>query len=129
MRSEVARERGREFRHLGHRELVEKLFDPERSEVGRERGSNSTKVSREATGVDGSSHTCASEFRYLGYRKLENQKLGIASSKVASSEIPQGKVSDLIDHWVSGIQEPSAQPLNWRSREFRSSEKLRKGIE
>ena len=77
-----------------------------------ERGSDSVEVLREEMGVDRSSHTCASEFRYLGYRKLENQKLGIASSKVASSEIPQGKVSELTDHRVSGIREPNAQPLN-----------------
>jgi hypothetical protein len=78
--------------------------------------------------VDGSSHTCASEFRYLGYRRLENQKFGIASSEVASSEIPQGKVSELTDHRVSGIRGCSARLLDSRSREFRSSEKLRKGI-
>jgi hypothetical protein len=118
VRSEVTRERGREFRHLGPRELTGKLFKLASSEVARERGSDSAEVPREVTGVDELSHTCASEFRHLGYRRLENRKFGTASSEVASSEIPQGKVSELTDHRISGIREPSVQPLNSRSHEF-----------
>jgi hypothetical protein len=97
------RERGREFRHLRPWESTRKLFNLASREVTRERSHDSTEVSREVTGVDGSSHTCASEFRYLGYQRLENQKFGIASSEVVSSEIPQGKVSELTDHRVLGI--------------------------
>jgi hypothetical protein len=125
---EVARERGRESRHLGPRESTGKLFNFASSEVTRERDRDSAEVPIEVTGVDGSSHTCASESRCLGHRRLENQKFGIASSEVASSEILQGKVSELTDHRVAGIRGPSVQPLDSRSREFRSSEKLRKGI-
>jgi hypothetical protein len=73
---------------------------------------DSMEVLIEVTGVDGSSHTCASEFRCLGYRRLENQKFGFTSSEVARRKIPQGKVSELTDHRVSGIREPSVQPLN-----------------
>jgi hypothetical protein len=79
------------------------------------------------TGVDGSSQTCASEFRYLGYWKLENQKFGIVSSEVANRKIPQGKVSELTDHRVSGVRGCSARLLDLQSHELRSSEKSRKG--
>jgi hypothetical protein len=51
-----------------------------------------------------------------------------ASSEVASSEIPRGKVSELTYHWVSGIREPSVQL--W-TRKVMSSNPLRsqgKGI-
>jgi hypothetical protein len=56
------------------------------------------------------------------HQRLENQKFGIASS-----EIPQGKVSESTDHRVSGIRGCSARLLDSRSREFRSSKNLRKG--
>jgi hypothetical protein len=59
------------------------------------------------TGVDESSHTCVVEFRHLGHQKLKNQKVGIMSSEGASSEIPQGKFSELTNPRVSGIREPS----------------------
>jgi hypothetical protein len=62
------------------------------------------KDPREVTGVDESSHMCVAEFRHLGHWKLKNQKVGIASSEGASSEIPQGKVSELTDPRVSGIR-------------------------
>jgi hypothetical protein len=83
VRSEVTRERGHEFRHLGPRELTGKLFKLASSEVARERGSDSTEVPREVTGVDELSHMCTSEFRHLSYRRLENRKFGIASREVA----------------------------------------------
>jgi hypothetical protein len=86
------------------------------------------EVPREVTGVDGSSHTCTSEFRSLRYRRLENQKFGIMSSEVASSETPPGRVSKLTDHRVSGIRDPSVQPLNSRSHDFRFPDKSKKGI-
>jgi hypothetical protein len=127
MRSEVARERGRESRHLRPWELTGKLFELVSSEVARERGSDSMEVPREVKGVDKSSHMYASEFRHLGYQRLENQRFDIASSEVASSEIPLGKVSELTDHQVLGIQEPSVQLLDSQCCDFRSFEKSRKG--
>jgi hypothetical protein len=58
------------------------------SEVTRERGSDSTEVPRGVMGVDELIHMCTSEFRHLGYWRLENRKFGTASSEVESSEIP-----------------------------------------
>jgi hypothetical protein len=81
-----------------------KLFNLTSSEVTRERDRDSMEVPIEVTGVDKSSHTCTSEFWCLGYRRLENQKFGIVSSKVASSKIPQGKVSELND--ISDLGDP-----------------------
>jgi hypothetical protein len=62
-----------------------------------------------------------------GVRRVRAQVLGIQSHEVASSEIPRGKVSELTDHRISGIREPSVQPLNSRSHEFRFPDKSRKG--
>jgi hypothetical protein len=45
-------------------------------------------------------------------RRVRAQVLGILSHEVASSEIPRGKVNRLTDHRISGIREPSVQPLN-----------------
>jgi hypothetical protein len=42
------------------------------------------EILSEVMGVDGSSHTCVSESRYLGHRRSKNQKVGMASSEVAS---------------------------------------------
>jgi hypothetical protein len=50
----------------------------------------------------------------------------VARSRVAKSL--RGKVSELTDHRVSGIREPSVQHLNSRSHEFRFPDKSRKGI-
>jgi hypothetical protein len=89
------------------------------------------EVPIEVTGVDGSSHTCASEFHHLGHQRLENQKFGIASSEDArerDSGRGKWKVSELTDHWVSGIRGCSARLLDSQIHEFRSSEELRKGI-
>jgi len=74
-------------------------------------------------GVDRSSHTGASEFRYLGYRRLENQKVGIESS-----EIPQKRSASWLTPWILGIRGCSTRLLDSWSREFRSAKKLRKGI-
>jgi hypothetical protein len=139
----ASREKARELGHENRKVARSEVASLGTSDLGSRRGSYSTsRVAKsrgseiaiawksliEVTGVDGSSHTCASESRCLGHRRLENQKFGIASSEVASSEILQGKVSELTDHRVSGIRGCSVQPLDSRSREFRSSEKLRKGI-
>jgi hypothetical protein len=66
-----------------------KLLNHTSSEVARERGLNSAKILSEVTGVDGSSHTCISKSRYLGYRRSKNQKVGITSSEVTSYDPPR----------------------------------------
>jgi hypothetical protein len=47
-------------------------------------GCDSVEIPSEVMGVEDSIHTCVSESRYLGYRRLKIQKVGIASSEVTS---------------------------------------------
>jgi hypothetical protein len=63
----------------------------------------------------------------IGASREKAREFGHGNHEVASSEIPRGKVSELTDHRVSGIREPSVQPLNSRSHEFRFPDKSRKG--
>jgi hypothetical protein len=81
--SEVTRGRGHEFRHLGPQGVDGEVIQPreERSREWRDR--DSVEVPIEVTGVDGSSHTCASDSQCLGHRRLENQKFAIVSSEDA----------------------------------------------
>jgi hypothetical protein len=52
------------------------------------RGRDSAEVPREVTGVDGSSHTCASESSVPRVSRVVEPKVGIAS-EVASSDPPR----------------------------------------
>jgi hypothetical protein len=119
VRSEVARERGREFRHLGPRELTGKLFKLASSEVARERGSDSAEVPREVTGVDGVKSHVRLGVSAPRISEVGKPKFGIASSEVASSEIPQGKVSELTDLGSRGSE---GVALDCWTREVASSD-------
>jgi hypothetical protein len=66
---EVARERGRESRHLGPRESTGKLLNLASSEAAR------AAKSRTRDKV-------VSAFRCFGYRKMEIRALGVASNEV-----------------------------------------------
>jgi hypothetical protein len=48
----------------------------------------------------------------IGASREKGREFGHGNHEVASSEIPRGKVSELTDHRVSGVREPSVQPLN-----------------
>lgn len=48
----------------------------------------------------------------IGASREKAREFGRRNHEVVSSEIPQGKFSELTDHRVSGIREPSVQPLN-----------------
>jgi hypothetical protein len=47
----------------------------------------------------------------IGASREKAQEFDHDNHKVASSEIPRGKVSELTDHRVLGTREPSVQPL------------------
>jgi hypothetical protein len=63
------------------------------------------------TGVDDSSHTCVSESRYLGYRRSKTQKVGIASSEVASYDPLRSKEGGRATKRTCGVRKSSIRDL------------------